>query len=164
MRYWLFIMMLLPGVAWASAYKCKDVDGGTVYATSPCEDTPGLVPYAGDPAALNGQLVVRMGADQTYRFPGEINGSAATFVVNTAAKHTAISQDVATAAGLQGCDTHAGGRCSVKVHEITFGGIELNDIPVEVTPNLPVDVQLGHDALRHLKVKEANGALYLSRR
>ena len=164
MRYWILVLMLLPGVAAASAYKCRNADGGTVYSTAPCGDTPGLVPYVDDPAAVGGQLVVRMGADNSYRFPGEVNGSAVTFLVNAAAMHTAISQQAAAAAGIQGCGSHAAGRCSVKVHEITFGGIELNDVPVEITPDLPVDVQLGHDALRHLRVKEANRALYLSRR
>jgi predicted aspartyl protease len=164
MKHWLFILILLPGVASASAYKCREPSGGTVYSTTPCEDTPGLTPYVADPAASDGQLVLRMGEDNTYRIPGEINGSAVNFVVDTAALHTAISQAAATAAGIQGCDSRAAGRCSVKVHEITFGGLELNDVPVDVMPNLPVDVQLGHDALKRLKVKEANGALYLSRR
>lgn len=164
MKHWLFILMLLPGVASASAYKCRDAEGGTVYSTTPCEDTPGLMPYAGDPTASDGQLVLHQGADKTYRIPGEVNGSPASFVVDAAALHTAISPDAARAAGIQGCGSRAAGRCSVKVHEITFGGFELNDVAVEVTPNLPVDVQLGHDALKRLKVKEANGALYLSRK
>jgi predicted aspartyl protease len=164
MKHWLIILMLLPGVASASAYKCKDSSDGTVYSTTPCEDTPGLMPYVADPAAADGELVLHAGADNTYRIPGEINGSAVNFVVDTTALHTAISQAAATAAGIQGCDSHPAGRCSVKVHEITFGGLELNDVPVDVMPNLSVDVQLGHDALRRFKVREANGALYLSRR
>lgn len=164
MKHWLLILMLLPGVASASTYKCRDAEGGTVYNTTPCEDTPGLAPYVGDATASNGQLVLHKGADQAYRISGEVNGSAATLVVDTAAVHTAMSRNAAAAAGIQGCDSRVAGRCLVKVHEVTFGGLELNDVPVEVTADLPVDVQLGRDALRHLRVKEANGALYLSRR
>lgn len=163
MKYWLFILVLLPSVASAGAYKCMDGGGQTVYSSTPCEDE-GLMPYVDNRVAADGTVVLHMDVNHSYRTPGTLNGATVTFVVDTRAPHTAMSQSVATAAGIQGCDSHAGGRCSVRVHEITFGGIELSDVPVEITPSLAMDVQLGHDALQHLKVKEANGTLYLSRR
>jgi predicted aspartyl protease len=162
MKYWLFILMLVPGVASASAFKCQDQDGGTVYSTTPCEDTPGLSPFVEDTDAVGGKLVLRMGADRSYRIPGEINGSPATFVVDTGTAHTDISQGVAAAAGLDACP--AGKACSVSVHEISFGGFELNDVRVNITPGLQVDVRLGNNVLKRLKVSQADGALTLSRR
>lgn len=164
MKYWLLILMLLPGVAAAGAFKCRDESGGTVYSTSPCEDNPGLVPFIADPAGSDGSLILHPSADRTFRIQGEVNGAPLTFVLDTSAVHSAMSPDAASAAGVQGCDAHAARRCSVSVHEVTFGGFELNDVVVDVTPDLPADVRLGANALKQLSVKQTSGALHISRK
>jgi predicted aspartyl protease len=165
MKHWIMVLLLLPGVASASAYKCTDQDGGTVYSTTPCEDTPGLVPYVEGEANPAGKLVIHKGADGSYRTPGTVNGSPLTFVIDNAASHTAISGPAAQEAGLQ-CEkrVRAGHPCAVRVHEIDFGSFEMDNVVVDIVPALPDDVRLGRNALRHLNVREAGGALYLSRK
>ncbi len=172
MKYWLLMLMLLPGVASATAYKCRDGNGGTAYSTTPCEDNPGLVPYVEDHADQGGKLAVHMDASRNYRIPGTINGSPVTFVLDPGgASRTAISENAAAGAGIQ-CDaaghraaTHgAARRCSVLVHEISFGGFEMDNVLVDVVPDIDGDARLGKDVLKRLHVQQAGGTLYISRR
>lgn len=165
MKYWIMVLLLLPGVASATAYKCTDQDGGTVYSTTPCDETPGLVPYVEGEAGSADTLVLHPGADGSYRIPGSVNGSPLTFLIDHNTPHTAISGPAAQEAGLQ-CEkpAHAGRACAVTVHEIDFGNFELDNVVVDIVPALPDDLRLGRNALRRLKVREAGGALYLSRK
>lgn len=162
MKYWLFVLMLLPGVASASAFKCMDENGRVAYANRPCEANPGLVPWVNNSDVAEGTLIVHRGAEQDYRTTGSVNGSPVTFVVDPGVARSAISQDVAAAAGLEACPH--GKACSVRVHEISFGDFELNNVMISITPDLPVAARLGKNVLKRLKVRQSNGALYISSR
>lgn len=164
MKYWMIVLMLLPGVASATAYKCMNQGGGTVYSTSPCDEA-GLVPYVEGERSQAGTLVVHKSADGSYRTPGTVNGSPFMFVIDDSAPRTALSPHAAQDAGVQ-CPKHRHAKrpCGVTVHEIEFGSFSMDKVRVYIVPNLQDDVRLGRNVLRHLKLRRAGGALSLSRR
>ena len=123
------------------------------------------MPYVEGEAGTAGTLVLHPGADGSYRIPGTVNGSPLTFLIEHNAPRTAISGSAAQEAGLQCEKPVRGGRpCAVTVHEIDFGNFELDDVVVDIVPAQPDDLRLGRNALRRLKVREAGGALHLSRK
>jgi clan AA aspartic protease (TIGR02281 family) len=169
MKHLLFILILLPGASWATTYKCVD-EGRVTYSTKPCGDNAQVMPYTDNQAISQGKLVLSLDMNHSYRTPGTVNGKPVSFVVDTGASGTAISQRVAQAAGVNGCigeviSYTANGVvkiCKVTVPEITFGEFRVKNLVVVIMPNMPVDALLGMDVLGRLKIHQENGVLYIS--
>lgn len=170
MKYTLLTLLLLSGAAGATTYKCVDADGGTVYAERPCGSDAKVVPYVDDHDISKGTLVLTMDVNHSYRTSGTVNGSPVTFVVDTGASGTVISQRVAMAAGIRSCTTvgyasTANGvvaRCAATVSEITFGDFRVRNLVVAVMPNMSTDALLGMDVLGRLKIQQADHVLSIS--
>ena len=170
MKYTLLILLLLPGAAGATTYKCVDDSGETVYAAQPCGNNAKVVPYVDDHDISKGTLVLTMDLNHSYRTSGTVNGSPVTFVVDTGASGTVISQRVAMSAGIRSCSTvgyaaTANGvvaRCTATVSEITFGDFHVRNLVVAVMPNMPQDALLGMDVLGRLKIQQADRVLSIS--
>lgn len=170
MKYWLFFLLLAPGLAGATTYKCVDASGETVYSSTPCGDHAQVLPFVDDRAISSGTLVLQLDENHSYRTRGTVNGSPVSFVVDTGASGTVISGRVAAAAGIRACSTvgytaTANGvvaRCTATVDEVTFGGFHLKHLVVSILPNMPVDGLLGMDVLGRLKIQQQDGTLSLS--
>lgn len=170
MKYMLLLLLLLPGIAAATAYKCVDNNGGTTYSEKPCGKNAQVVPYVDNHGISKGKLVLIMDPNHSYRTSGTVNGSAVTFVVDTGASGTVISKRVAQAAGIKSCSTvgYAGtangvvARCTATVSEVTFGGFHVRNLVVTIMPNMPVDALLGMDVLGRLKIQQQNHVLTIS--
>lgn len=169
MKRMLCILFLLPGISWATTYKCVDKDKVT-YSSTPCAKDAQVVQFHDDQAISQGKLEVRMDASRSYRTPGTVSGRPVTFVIDTGASRTAISQQVADAAGLKGCSNAsysatANGvvvSCQVTVPEITFGAFHVRNLVVSIMPSMPVDALLGMDVLHRMKIQQEDGAMYIS--
>lgn len=172
MRYWLLTLLLLPGAAAATTYKCVNEYGATVYAATPCGDNAKVVPYVDDHGISDGTLTLHLDENHSYRTQGTVNGAPVEFVVDTGASGTVISQHVADAAGIRSCTTvgYAGTangvvrRCTTTVSEITFGEFRVRNLVVAIMPNMAVDALLGMDVLGRLKIQQEDGVLSLSKK
>lgn len=165
------LLMLLPGSAAASTYyKCVTEKGRTVYSATPCGANAEKKQFKDDLEPSAGKLQLVMDRSNSYHVDGTVNHLPVTFVVDTGATNTAISQRVADAAGLGPCVgtgqvATANGVaqiCIVIVPEIIFGGFHVRYLRVGVMPNLPVDALLGMDVLGRLKIQQENNVLYIS--
>jgi clan AA aspartic protease (TIGR02281 family) len=169
MKRMLCVLLLLPGISWATTYKCVDKDKVT-YSSNPCGKDAQVMRFHGDQDNSQEKLEVRMDASHSYRTPGTVNGRHVTFVIDTGASRTAISQQVADAAGLKGCSNAsyaatANGMvvsCQVTVPEITFGTFHVRNLVVAIMPSMPVDALLGMDVLGRMKIQQEYGVLYIS--
>lgn len=170
MKYWLFILLLAPGLALATTYKCVNSSGETVYTSAPCGDNAQVLPFVDDRAISDGTLVLQLDEHHSYRTRGTVNGSPVSFLVDTGASATVISRQVAEAAGIHSCTTTgyaatAAGvvaRCTATVDEITFGEFHIRHLVVSVMPDLPVDGLLGMDVLGRLKIQQQDGTLSIT--
>jgi len=169
MKRILCVLLLLPGISWATTYKCVD-HGHVVYSTSPCGDNAQLLRYNDDQAISQGTLTLHMDINHNYRSPGTVNGYSVTFVVDTGASNTAISQRVAEASGIHSCASTgyastANGlisKCVVTVPELTFGDFHIKNLVVTVLPNMNIDGLLGMDVLHRMKIQQQDGVMYIS--
>jgi len=115
---------------------------------------------------LNGQTVVlQRSPDGHFHWPGEVNGVAVDFLVDTGATGTALPATVARQAGLisEGAITSntAGGRASGYVARADIslrGGVRAERLAVTVLPNLDGPL-LGMDVLARLKFSQQSGEL-----
>lgn len=184
MKYWLLTVLLAPGLAQATTYKCVAPTGEIVYTSIPCDENGQVVnlidnrSMAPDDAGGAGRrndasgdmLVLRLDEHHSYRTAGTVNGAPVTFVVDTGASGTTISQAVADAAGVTSCDpmglaATANGtveRCTATVPELTFGKFHVKNLAISILPNMPVDGLLGMDVLSRLKMRQEDGVLYIS--
>jgi len=165
----LFLLFLLPGLSWATTYKCVDQDK-VVYSATPCGESAQLLQFRDDQAISKGTLTLHLDAGHSFRAPGKVNGYAVTFVVDTGASSTIISQRVAEAAGIHSC-TGAGAvatangvvqRCVTTIPEIVFGEFHIKNLVVTILPNMGVDGLLGMDVLRRMKIQQEDGVMYIS--
>lgn len=169
MKRMLYVLLFLPGMSWATTYKCVD-QGHVVYATSPCGENSQILPFNDDQAISQGKLTLHMDMNHGYRAPGTVNGFAVSFVVDTGASNTTISKRVAEASGIHGCiatgyTSTANGvvsKCVVTVPEITFGNFHIKNLTVSVLPNLNIDGLLGMDVLHRMKIHQEDGVMYIS--
>lgn len=171
MQYVLAALFLLPAVSSAATYyKCVTEKGRVVYSGTPCGANAEVKHFKDDHALTGGKLQLVMGSDHSYHVDGSVGRLPVSFVVDTGATNTAISQRVAAAAGLGPCIGEgrvatANGMariCIVTVPELTFGEFHVRDLRVGVMPNLPVDALLGMDVLGRLKIRQENNVLYIS--
>lgn len=165
----LCVLLLLPGLSWATTYKCVD-QGKTIYSASPCGENAQLLQYKDDQAISHGTLTLHLDASHSYRAPGAVNGYGVTFVVDTGASSTTISQRVAEASGIHSCvgagyAATANGvvqRCMATIPEIVFGEFHIKNLAVAILPNMNVDGLLGMDVLRRMKIQQEDGVMYIS--
>lgn len=170
MKQILCILFLLPGISWAATYKCVDQEGKVTYSSNPCSKNAQEMHFRDDHVPPPAKLVVHMDGNHNYRTSGKVNSKSVTFVIDTGASRTSISQEVAEAAGIKEClragvSATAGGlvrTCIAKVSEITFGSFHVYSTEVVVMPNLPVDALLGMDILGRMKVQQEFEVLSIS--
>jgi len=164
------ILLLLPGISWATTYKCVGQDGSVTYSSNPCAKDAQVMHFHDDQAISQGKLVVRMDTFRSYRTSGTVNGQPVSFVIDTGASRTSISQHVADAAGIKGCananyTATANGvvvSCQVTVSELSFGNFHVHNLVVAIMPSMPVDALLGMDVLGRMKIQQEDGVMYIS--
>lgn len=112
-----------------------------------------------------GRIVLQRGADGHFHWPGQVNGVAVDFLVDTGATGTALPEALARSAGLvtegQIMSHTAGGiargwraRADISLR----GGIQAERLAVTVLPNLGAPL-LGMDVLSKLKFSQQDGQL-----
>jgi len=169
MKRMLWIFLLVPGMSWATAYKCEN-QGRVTYSASPCGNNAQLLHFKDDQAISAGKLVLHMDASRSFRAPGTVNGHAISFVIDTGASGTVISQQVAEASGIRSCSTTgyvatANGvvrKCVATAAEITFGEFHIKNLVVTILPNMNTDGLLGMDVLRRMKIQQEDGVMSIS--
>ena len=115
---------------------------------------------------INGQTVVlQRSPDGHFHWPGEVNGVAVDFLVDTGATGTALPEAVARRAGLSSegrvTSNTAGGRAQGFVARADIalrGGVRAERLAVTVLPNLDAPL-LGMDVLARLKFSQHAGEL-----
>jgi len=151
MKRVLCILLLWPALSSATTCKCVD-QGKVIYSAAPCCDNAQAMYFRDDQAITQGKLAVHMDMAHSYRTRGTVNGKPVSFVVDTGASRTAISGQVADAAGVRGCaiagySSTANGvvsACLVTVPEITFGEFHVKNLVVSILPNLTADAHAWH--------------------
>ena len=116
--------------------------------------------------SLSGQtIVLQRSADGHFHWPGEVNGVAVEFLIDTGATGTALPESVARQAGLisEGTVTSntAGGRTQGFVARADIalrGGVTAERLRVTVLPRLESPL-LGMDVLSRLKFSQQDGTL-----
>ncbi|HEU0233770.1 MAG TPA: retroviral-like aspartic protease family protein [Gallionella sp.] len=165
------LFLFLPGVATAAVFKCVD-HGQVTYSASPCGENAQVLSAKSDqPQQQQGEkLTLYLDANHSFRVPGTIKKYPVTFVVDTGASNTIISERVATAAGIRTCTTMgysstANGlvpNCVVTVPDMSFGMFHFNNLIVTIMPKLSVDALLGMDVLRRMKIEQQGDVMFIS--
>ena len=115
---------------------------------------------------ITGQTVVlQRSADGHFHWPGEVNGVAVDFLIDTGATGTALPKSLALRAGLKSeglvMSNTAGGRAQGFVARADIGlrgGVRAERLAVTVLPNLDAPL-LGMDVLSRLKFSQQDGTL-----
>jgi aspartyl protease family protein len=116
--------------------------------------------------SLSGQtIVLQRSADGHFHWPGEVNGVAVDFLIDTGATGTALPASVAQQAGLTAERTvtsnTAGGQAQgflARADIALRGGVRAERLPVTVLPRLDAPL-LGMDVLSRLKFSQQDGSL-----
>ncbi|MCV2368014.1 retropepsin-like aspartic protease family protein [Roseateles oligotrophus] len=114
-----------------------------------------------------GAIVLKRGPDGHFHWPGEVNGLAVDFLVDTGATSTALPQALAERAGLVAeasvsSQTAAGvtrgyrARANIALR----GGVQAERLAVTVLPALGAPL-LGMDILAKLDFKQQDGTLHI---
>jgi aspartyl protease family protein len=114
------------------------------------------------------EIVLRRGPDGHFHWPGEVNGVAVDFLVDTGATSTALPARLAARAGLSlGAPVQsstAGGTVMGHHSQADLrlrGGLAVQRLRVTVLPELDAPL-LGMDVLGRLHFTQGNGVLRLS--
>jgi aspartyl protease family protein len=118
-------------------------------------------------SARGGVIELQRAADGHFHWPGQVNGVAVDFLVDTGATRSALPAALAERAGLQAEGTlrsdTAGGTVQGQVARATLqlqGGVRLDRLPVAVLPDLRTPL-LGMDVLSRLRFTQQDGVLRL---
>ncbi len=118
-------------------------------------------------SSQGGVIELRRAADGHFHWPGQVNGVAVEFLVDTGATRTALPEALARAAGLlvegRVQAATAGGMVTGWVgrgHLQLQGGISVERLPITVLPALGAPL-LGMDVLGRLPFSQADGVLRL---
>jgi aspartyl protease family protein len=114
-----------------------------------------------------GVITLRRGPDGHFHWPGQVNGVAVDFLVDTGATRTALPEALARAAGLVaegrvqsatagGTVTGWVGRADLQLQ----GGVRAERLPITVLPALAAPL-LGMDVLGKLQFNQQGGVLKL---
>ena len=103
-----------------------------------------------------------------YRVPGEINGHAVAFLVDTGATDVAISERRAREMGLDFGPrtmvmTAAGPAPAWKtrIERVSAGGLERRNVRATITPGLGDEALLGMSFLRHFEIRQQDDRLVI---
>jgi len=118
-------------------------------------------------SSRGGVIELRRSPDGHFHWPGQVNGLAVEFLVDTGATRSALPQALARAAGLQPegrvQSATAGGLVagwSARVDLQLQGGVRAERLPITVLPALGAPL-LGMDVLGKLQFSQADGVLRL---
>ena len=118
----------------------------------------------------DGSMEVQRQANGHFYLPGTIEGIPVTFMVDTGASVTSISNDLARQAGIHNCKAvqfqTANGEatgCIALLPHMTLGNFVLENITVAVMPNLETNL-LGANVLRNFQVSQSDSSMLLGRR
>lgn len=127
-----------------------------------------------DPAMLlasgEGSVELRQEADGHYAVAGAISGISLTFMLDTGATVTAVSEDLARRAGISRCrpttTNTANGvtrSCLATVAELSFGNFRMANVDVMILPQLTgTEALLGMNVLRHFGIEQRHGRMRIS--
>ena len=118
-------------------------------------------------SAEGGVIELRRASDGHFHWPGQVNGVAVEFLVDTGATRTALPQALAEAAGLTpearvqsstagGTVTGWAGRGTLQLQ----GGVRVDRLAITVLPTLGSPL-LGMDVLGRMKFSQDGGVLRL---
>lgn len=121
--------------------------------------------YAGD-----GSMEVKRQPNGHFYLPGSIDKIPVTFMVDTGASVTSISDELAHQVGIHNCKEvqfqTANGEssgCIALVPHMTLGNFVLENITVAVMPNLETNL-LGANVLRNFQVSQNDSSMLIERR
>lgn len=172
MQKTLFLMLCFPVFALAGVNKCVN-DGKVVYSEASC--LSGAVVYDAKRASIADDSVrsvsVVRGADGVFSVSGFVNGSRADFILDTGCSKTSLSGEMAYRLGLRTCvpvsmASTANGLsslCRITVSSLSFAGLNLSNVTVDVSPNMRGASLIGNDLLNHFTVVQRSGVMTLSR-
>lgn len=142
--------------------------GLTAFYQAAMPERGGLVQSAYEGAA--GRVVLQRDRSGHYRVPGEINGHAVAFLVDTGATDVAVSERAARAMGLAfgprtTVMTAAGPAPAWKtrIEQVSAGGLERRDVRATITPGLGDEALLGMSFLRHFEIRQQDDRLVIER-
>ncbi len=118
-------------------------------------------------SSQGGVIELRRSADGHFHWPGQVNGLAVEFLVDTGATRSALPEALARQAGLvpQGRvqSSTAGGTVqgwSARADLLLQGGVRVDRLPITVLPALGAPL-LGMDVLGKLSFSQSGGVLRL---
>jgi len=162
--------MFFSSFAFADIYKCNK-PSGSYLSSEPC-GAGALVVESPKPVQSEHKAIgIRRGVNGVYNIRGEISGLPVVIVMDTGASRTTISGRVAKQLGINNC-TKAGVTqtangyadfCRLTLRNLKFGGFEILNPWVFMSPNMINDVLLGDDYLYAFKVEVSQDVMYLSR-
>lgn len=130
-------------------------------------------PEAPPPPTLfsgDGTMEIRQHRDGHFHITGAINGSPVSYLVDTGASLTSLSQATADRVGVTDCKpasfrTASGtiSGCVGRVAQLTIGNYQLENAAVAVMPNMEVEL-LGMNVLSHFQISQTNGVMRLAKR
>jgi clan AA aspartic protease (TIGR02281 family) len=118
----------------------------------------------------DGSMEVQRHPNGHFYVPGSVVGVPVTFMVDTGASVTSISDDIARQAGIRNCKevpvqtangTTTG--CIALVPRMTLGNFVMENITVAVMPNMEVNL-LGANVLRNFQVHQDGSVMLIGRR
>lgn len=117
-----------------------------------------------------GIMEVRQHSDGHYHMAGSVNGFPVSYLIDTGASLTSLSQPTADRAGVTDCKPAsfktANGTingCVGRVAQLTIGSYQIENATVAVMPNMEVEL-LGMNVLSHFQISQAGGVMRLTRR
>jgi iron donor protein CyaY len=128
-------------------------------------ETPPPPTFSGD-----GSMTITRQANGHFYVPGSVANVPATFLVDTGASVTSISDEIARQAGLHNCKemqfNTANGMatgCIALVPNMTLGNFTLQNITVAVMPNMETNL-LGANVLRNFQVSQSDSLMLIGRK
>lgn len=113
------------------------------------------------------ELVLKRNRAGHYMSPGELNGVAVTFLLDTGATYVAVPLGVAKEAGLpHGVEAESVTASGItrsrvtEIDEVKLGPIVMHDVRASIIPSMPGDeVLLGMSFLKHLRLEQQGDVL-----
>jgi len=115
------------------------------------------------------EVVLESNRQHHYIAPGEINGEAVTFILDTGATDVVVPEGLAEQVGLEkgpaGYAATANGTVTVYstvIDRLKLGPIQLRNVRASINPAMGGDgILLGMSALRHVEMNQKDGTLTL---
>lgn len=113
-------------------------------------------------------LELQIAQDGHYRAMGRINGQEVTFLLDTGASDTALSEKVAQRLNVRKLGSTYGHTANGVVQgqhtvldEVDLGGLKMHKVSAVILPNMDDEVLLGMSFLRHFDWQQSAGVLSL---